>query len=30
MLEKYIENTMKKTRYEILKNDGSFYGVIPA
>jgi len=29
MLKKYIENAMKKARYEILKDDGSFYGEIP-
>jgi len=29
MLKKYIENAMKKAGYEILKDDGSFYGEIP-
>ena len=29
MLSKYILSAMKKARYEILKDDGSFYGEIP-
>jgi len=29
MLSKYISSAMKKARYEILEDDGSFYGEIP-
>ena len=29
MLSKYISSAMKKARYEILEDDGSFYGKIP-
>jgi predicted RNase H-like HicB family nuclease len=29
MLTKYIEAAMKHARYEILADDGSFYGEIP-
>lgn len=29
MLKKYIRAAMKKAKYEILPDDGSFYGEIP-
>jgi len=29
MLRKYIEKAMERARYEILSDDGSFYGEIP-
>jgi predicted RNase H-like HicB family nuclease len=29
MLKRYIRAAMKKARYEILPDDGSFYGEIP-
>ena len=29
MLSKYISNVMKKAKYEILKEDNSYYGKIP-
>ena len=29
MLTKYIQEAMNKARYEILPDDGSFYGEIP-
>jgi predicted RNase H-like HicB family nuclease len=29
MLLKYISNVMKKAKYEILKEDNSYYGEIP-
>ena len=29
MLEEYIKSAMRKAKYEILKDDGSFYGEIP-
>ena len=29
MLTKYIESTMRRAKYEILSDDGSFYGEIP-
>ncbi len=29
MLGEYIKSAMKKAKYEILKDDGSFYGEIP-
>jgi len=29
MLSRYISSAMKKARYEILKDDNSFYGEIP-
>lgn len=30
MLTKYIEAAMRRAKYEILSDDGSFYGEIPA
>jgi len=29
MLSKYISSVMKKAKYEILKDDNTFYGEIP-
>ena len=29
MLTNYIQATMRRARYEILKDDGTFYGEIP-
>ena len=29
MLTRYVEAAMRRARYEILKDDGSFYGQIP-
>jgi hypothetical protein len=29
MLSRYISSAIKKARYEILKDNGSFYGEIP-
>lgn len=30
MLTKYIHEAMRQAKYEILSDDGTFYGVIPA
>lgn len=30
MLNRYLQAAMSRARYEILKDDGSFYGAIPA